>query len=29
LWENGQDPCSHYVRLGTETDWEDGVQGWL
>lgn len=22
LWNNGSDPCAHYVRLGTPEDWE-------
>lgn len=26
LWDEGQDPCCHVVRLGTETDWESDAQ---
>ena len=22
LWDSGDDPCAHVVRLGTEKDWE-------
>jgi len=22
MWEDGEDPCRHMVRLGTEKDWD-------
>ena len=22
-WDNGDDPCSHHVRLGTPKDWDE------
>ena len=27
VWEDGQDPCLHVVRLGTPEDWEADAQG--
>jgi len=26
LWESGEDPCRHMVRLGTEKDWDENLQ---
>ena len=23
IWDEGGDPCSHHVRLGTPTDWDE------
>jgi hypothetical protein len=25
MWEDGEDPCRHMVRLGTEKDWDENL----
>jgi len=29
IWDDGQDPCAHYVRLGNEKDWEENARYFL